>query len=113
MTALSPMPGKVAWRARQVQYYAGDWASIQTVLPEFDLMPFSAGQDEPPNPFLKAVMRKPRSAAERPIPVGVVSHTYSLASHRAVAALCRWGVLTTGIEPDDLRYEVGLSELGE
>jgi hypothetical protein len=23
------------------------------------------------------------------------------------------GVLTTGIEPDDLRYEVGLSELGE
>jgi hypothetical protein len=55
----------------------------------------------------------PLSAAERPIPVGVVSHTYSLASHRDVAALCRWGVLTTDIEPDDLRYEVGLSELGE
>ena len=113
MTALSLMPGKAAWRARQVQYYAGDWASIQMVLPEFDLKPFSAGQDEPPNPFLKTVLRKPLSAAERPIPVGVVSHTYSLASHRDVAALCRWGVLTTDIEPDDLRYEVGLSELGE
>jgi hypothetical protein len=36
MTALSLMPGKAAWRSRQVQYYAGDWASVQTVLPEFD-----------------------------------------------------------------------------
>jgi hypothetical protein len=113
MTALSLMPGNAAWRSRHVQYYAGDWDSIQTVLPEFDLKPFAAGQDEPPNPFLKTVMRKPLSAAERPIPVGVVSHTYSLASHRDVAALCRRGVLVAGIEPDDLRYEVGLSELGE
>jgi hypothetical protein len=107
------MPGKAAWRSRHVQYYAGDWASIQTVLPEFDLKPFTAGPDEPPNPFLKTVMRKPLSAAERPLPVGVVSHTYSLASHRDVAGLCRSGVLVAGIEPDDLRYEVGLSELGE
>jgi hypothetical protein len=113
MTALSLMPGNAAWRSRHVQYYAGDWDSIQTVLPEFDLKPFAAGPDEPPNPFLKTVMRKPLSAAERPIPVGVVSHTYSLASHRDVAELCRRGLLVAGIEPGDLRYEVGLSELGE
>jgi hypothetical protein len=69
MTALSLMPGKAAWRARQVQYYAGDWASIQTVLPEFDLKPFSAGQDEPPNPFLKTVMRKPRPRRSVPFPL--------------------------------------------
>lgn len=113
MTALSLMPGKATWRARHVQYYAGDWASIQTVLPEFDLKPFTAGPDEPPNPFLKTVVRRPLSAAERPLPVGIVSHTYLLASHRDVASLCRRGVTVAGIEPDDLRYEVGLSELGE
>jgi hypothetical protein len=94
-------------------YYAGDWASIQRVLPEFKLKPFSAGPDEPANPFQQVVMRKPLSAADRPIPVGIVSHTYSLAHHREVASLCRKGLVGAGIEPSHLRYEVGLSALGE
>jgi hypothetical protein len=113
MTSLSLLPGEASWRSRKVQYYAGDWTSIQAVLPEFDLTPFSAGQDEPANPFLQTVMRKPLSAAERPIPVGTVSHTYSLAPHREVAALCRKALVDAGMEPSDLRYEAGLSELGE
>jgi Domain of unknown function (DUF932) len=113
MIALSLVSGEAAWRSRKVQYYSGDWTSIQTVLPEFELKPFTAGADEPPNPFLQTVMRKPLSAAERPIPVGVVSHTYSLAPHREVAALCRKGLIDAGIEATNLRYEVGLSELGE
>ena len=113
MPTVSLLPGEASWRSRKVRYYAGDWSSIQTVLPEFDLVPFTAGQDHPANPFLQTVMRKPLSAAERPIPIGVVSHTYSLASHREVAALCRKGLIDAGVEPGDLRYEVGLSELGE
>ena len=48
---LSVVPGEAAWRSRNVYYYAGDWTSIQTVLPEFELMPFSAGPDEPSNPI--------------------------------------------------------------
>ena len=83
------------------------------MLPEFQLKPFSAGPDEPPNPFQQTVMRKPLSAAERPIPVGIVSHTYSLAPHREVASLCRKGLVDAGIDPSDLRYEIGVSELGE
>jgi hypothetical protein len=75
MITLSLVPGEAAWRSRKVQYYAGDWTSIQTVLPEFELKPFSAGPGEPANPFQQTVMRKPLSAAERPIPVGIVSHT--------------------------------------
>ena len=113
MIALSLVTGEAAWRSRKVKYYSGDWTSIQTVLPEFELKPFTAGEDEPPNPFLQTVMRKPLSAAERPIPVGIVSHTYSLAPHREVAALCRKGLIDAGIEATNLRYEVGLSELGE
>jgi hypothetical protein len=113
MSAISILPGEAQWKSRKVRYYAGDWDAIGTVLPEFDLVPFTAGEGEPANPFLKTVMRKPLSAAERSIPVGVVSHTYSLAPHRDVAALCRKGVVDAGIEPGALRYEVGLSELGE
>ena len=108
------LPREGSWRSRPVRYYAGDWASLQTVLPEFDLVPFTAGQDEPGNPFLRMVRRKPLLATERPIPIGVVSHTYALAPHREVAALCRQGLINAdGIKPDDLRYEVGLSALDE
>ena len=113
MSAVSLLLEEANWRSRKVQYYAGDWDSIQTVLPEFDLVPFTIGQGEPANPFLQTVMRRPLSAKERSIPVGVVSRTYSLAPHRQVAVLCREGLLKAGIESNDLRYEVGLSELGE
>jgi hypothetical protein len=34
-------------------------------------------------------------------------------NHLEVATLCRKGLLDAGISVDDLRYEVGLSELGE
>lgn len=113
MSAISILPGEASWRSRKVQYFAGDWDAIQSVLPQFDLVPFKAGDDEPANPFLLTVMRRPLSAVERFIPVGVVSPTYSLAPHRDVAALCRKALVDAGIEPGDLHYEVGLSELGE
>ncbi|MGO8975717.1 MAG: DUF932 domain-containing protein [Steroidobacteraceae bacterium] len=113
MSAISILPEEGNWRSRKVRYYAGDWDAIQTVLPEFHLVPFSIGQGEPANPFLQTVIRKPLSTKERSIPVGVVSHTYSLAPHREVVALCRNGLIKAGIAPGDLRYEVGLSELGE
>ena len=71
------------------------------------------GPNEPGNPFLKAVVRQPLSAEERPTPVATVSHAYSLVQHRAVAELCRNVLLKTGAASDELRYEVGLSELGE
>ncbi len=102
------------WRSRKVRYYKGDWSSIQSLLPEFDLHPFAAGKDEPSNPFLQTVVRRPMSTAERPIPVGVVSHTYTLVPHSDVAELCRKEVLNiTGCQLEELRFEVGLSELGE
>lgn len=116
MNAISMMPEEALWRSRKVQYFAGSWEALESILPAFQLVPFSAGADEPPNPFLQSVIRLPLTTVERPMPVGVVSHTYSLAQHREVAALCRDGLINVPhakIEPDELRYEVGLSELGE
>lgn len=107
-------PEMAQWRSRDVRYYKGDWTAIQSLLPQFDLKPFTAGKDEPSNPYLQTVMRLPMSAAERPLPVAVVSHAYSLVPHLDVAELCRREVVgNTDCHPDELRYEVGLSELGE
>ena len=103
------------WHSRDVSYQTGTWDEILAVLPEFDLTPFALGQNEPANPYLRTVVRKPLTDKEKCIPVGTVSPTYSLAPHRKVAELCRKGVLDAGadIKPDQLCYEVGLSMLGE
>ena len=102
------------WRSREVRYYKGDWTAVKSLLPRFDLRPFTAGKDEPSNPYLQTVMRRPMTAAERPIPVAVVSHAYSLVPHIDVAELCHKEVVEyTDCQPEELRYEVGLSELGE
>lgn len=113
MSSVSHLNEGGNWRSRNVTYCAGDWDAIQSVLPEFDLVPFNAGQNEPENPFLQTVMRRPPKEAERPIPVAVVSRSYSLAPHRRVATLCREGLIAAGIKPEVLHYQVGLSELGE
>jgi hypothetical protein len=113
VTTVTILPGDSQWRGRSVQYYSGVWASIQGLLPEFDLMPFSAGPEGPVNPFFLTVMRRPLTKTERPMPVGVVSHSYALAPHRTVAALCHEGLAEAGIDTVALRHEVGLSDFGE
>lgn len=113
MSTISLLSEEASWRSRAVQYFSADWPSIWAILPEFELVSFAAGEGEPKNPYLQTVMRKPLTATERPMPVGVVSHSYSLAQHRDVAALCRQVLVDEGIDPSGLHYEVGLSELGE
>ena len=85
MTPITMLNERARWRSREVRYYAGDWQSILTLLPEFEFRPFNVGDGVPANPFLQVVVRMPLSAVERPIPVGIVSNTYSLAPHRQVA----------------------------
>ena len=112
-TTLQIQPETLRWRSREVRYYAGAWDDVLSVLPEFETVPFCAGPLEPSNPFLLTVSRKPLSAVQRPMPVGVVSHRYSLVQHRDVATRCREGLVSAGVKTVDLRYEVGVSQLGE
>lgn len=111
--ALQILPETLRWRSREVRYYEGGWDEVLSVLPDFETVPFRAGPEEPSNPFLLTVVRKPQTVVERPMPVGVVSHRYSLIQHRDVAMRCREGLVHAGVEPADLRYEVGVSQLGE
>ena len=115
------------WRSRPVAYHRGTWNEVQEIIPEFDLRPFISVPDvgatpvpfdpmlgELANPFFQVVTRRPRSASEAPMPMGIVSRTYSLVQHRRIANLCRQGIIDVlGTDPDELKYELGLSELGE
>ena len=114
------------WRSRTVRYWDGDWDKIESLIPVFDLRPFTtlpevadratpfeSGLEEVANPFLQVVIRRPRHDSDAPMPVGVVSRTYTLVQHVEIAALCHDELLESGIGPDGLTYELGLSDLGE
>lgn len=101
------------WRARDARYLEGTWLQLSHHVPEFELGDFRAGPGGPANPFLRAVVRLPLTSAELPIPVGVVSNRYELATHRAVADMCLEGIRAAGVETSRLRCQLGLSELGE
>ena len=114
------------WRSRTVHYWDGDWDTIKSLIPVFDLRPFTTlpevadqatpfetGLEEVANPFLQVVMRRPTHDSDLPMPVGVVSRTYTLVQHLEIATLCRDELREAGIGPDGLKYELALSELGE
>ncbi|MDE2974381.1 MAG: DUF932 domain-containing protein [Gemmatimonadota bacterium] len=118
-------PGESSWRSRPVKYWDGDWDTIKSLIPVFDLRPFTIvpevadrapfepGLEALANPFLQVVMRRPGPDSDLPMPVGVVSRTYTLVQYLTIAALCRDVLLQAGIGPGGLKYELALSELGE
>jgi hypothetical protein len=101
------------WKSRDVSYIGGTWQQIRKRIPEFELVDFNAGEGLPHNPFLKTVMRTPLAATENPMPVGVVSNSYTLAQHREVGDICIEGIKDADVDPENLQCEVGLSDLGE
>jgi len=110
---IEPLPESKRWRTRDVKYWGGTWEAVSSLIPRFEIGEFKADQDAPANPYMKTVIRAPRNLVERPIPVGVVSNSYGLAQHHEVAEKCFEGIRQARIEPEGLRCEVGLTELGE
>lgn len=109
----TPVEPEARWRSRMISYHAGDWDKVVSLLPSFTLAPFTAGEGKPANPFLQAVMREPTDPSKARIPVGVVGRSYTLVQHLDAAQLCHEAVTTACCNSNSLRYEVGLSELGE
>jgi len=104
---------KTRWKARDADYLSGRWSSISKHIPKFELVNFKANDCGPSNPYFRMVVRQPISVTEQLIPVGVVSKTYQLAQHAEVVEMCLEGLKPHGIEPEELRCEVGLTSLGE
>jgi Domain of unknown function (DUF932) len=101
------------WRSRNVRYLSGSWEQLRRLIPEFELSDFHDSPGEPANPFLRSVIRLPVGKAERRIPVGVVSNSYMLVQHTEVGDRCLSATRKAGIDPTEVRCEVGLSELDE
>lgn len=104
---------KGKWNARPVTYWAGSWEQLSKFIPEFGLKDFRAGENKPANPYQKMVVRLPLNTLEQEIPVGVVSNSYGLAPHKMVVERCLDGLKYAGIDPKDLRCNLGLTEFGE
>ena len=83
------------------------------LLPKFELADFTAGLSVLSNPYLRSVVRIPRTATEQAIAVGVVSNTYTLVQHEEVAEKCFDGLRRAGVDVSTLRCELGLTPLGE
>jgi uncharacterized protein DUF932 len=111
--AIEPTAESGRWHARDVSYYSGHWDQLRALVPTFELADFRAGPDTPRNPYMRSVVRKPCAADERPVPVGVVSNTYTLVQHEEVAGKCFDGIQRAGIDVSALRCELGLTPLGE
>lgn len=111
--ALRALDEIARWHARDVRYYEGSWDRLRLELPEFKTDDFRAQADAPANPYMRSVVRMPRTPMEQPIPVGVVSNTYSLAQHWEVAEKCLEGIRSAGIDTDGLTCQLGLTEFGE
>ena len=110
---VEPLSEQKRWRTRDVKYWGGTWDAVSSLIPRFKIDDFKADGDAPPNPYMKTVIRMPQTRVERPIPVGVVSNTYGLAQHDEFAERCFKGLRNAGVDPSQLRCEVGLTELGE
>ena len=104
---------KVRWRARDASFMAGRWAALSKRIPRFAVEDFKATADGPANPHIRTVVRLPVTVTEQRIPVGAVSNTYQLAQHADVVEMCLKGIRAHQIDPSVLRYEVGLTPLGE
>jgi hypothetical protein len=110
---IEPLEEQKRWRGRDVKYWGGTWKAVSSVLPKFEISEFRAEAGSPANPYMRSVVRLPKTLFEQRIPVGVVSNTYTLAQHEEVADQCFEGIRQAGVNPVDLRCEVGLTELGE
>lgn len=101
------------WHGRPVTYWGGSWVRLRDQIPRFQISDFRACDDGPANPYMKSVVRLPRTHFEKEVPVGTVSSSYTLAQHVDVAEHCLKGVRDAGVSTHELRCEVGLTELGE
>jgi hypothetical protein len=101
------------WRARDVSYYRGPWERLEKLIPDFEMAPFRINEDGPSNQHMRMVVRNPLNQTERPIPIATVSPTYALAPHKEIAKLCIQGLKKCGVNPQEIKPELGLTELGE
>lgn len=101
------------FRKRKISFLGGTFDEIYPHIPKFEFGALTLGNDEPVNPYLRTIIRKPRTRLERAMPVATVSNTYTLLQHRKVAVIVAKALRDMGLPYRELNCELGLTDFGE
>lgn len=104
---------KSQWKSREIEFLSGPLPALLKRVPTFEFAPFQIAPDEPENPHHQSVIRLPLGPAERKVPVALVSKTYALVQHYELIECVTRALEMNGIAADSVRYELGLTALGE
>jgi hypothetical protein len=112
-----PPDGDV-WGGESVLHFCAPLATLPGRLPAFARRPFGLALEEPlPRPvpgnrYYDAIVRLPVPADERPVPVGLVSKSYSLVQHRDLALVLVRTLERLQIDPGRVKADVRMTEYG-
>ncbi len=105
------------WLNSPAKIYEETLFNLQRHLPDFERRPFAIvrenGLHSEVNDRLEAIVRKPVEGDSAFIPVGVVSKHYVLVSHKEVLAAAAEALGKQGIDPEEARAEMTITEYGE
>ena len=104
------------WLGVPVNEITGTVSDIARRIPKFTRIPFALGNNGHPaksNPYLDMIVQEPLSRNATRVPVGVVSKSYTLLQHETVFDRSTNAIKTAGIELDDVRVDLKLTEHGE
>lgn len=104
---------KSQWKSREIEFLSGPLPALMKRVPTFEFAPFQIAPDEPENPHYQSVVRLPLGAAERRVPVALVSKTYALVQHHELIECVARALEMNGIAKESVRFELGLTALGE
>jgi len=99
-----------------VTYYEGPIDEVRTKVPGFARQTYSVdgpGNYRCINSRYDSIIRIPLVPGENPIPVGIVSKSYSLLPHRALVQIALESIRATKIDESEVLAEIGLTEFGE
>ncbi|MGZ8190892.1 MAG: DUF932 domain-containing protein [Methylococcaceae bacterium] len=108
---------ELKWLGSPVTSYSGTINEILAHIPEFERRPFALPTHQDSineNAFMDMIVRKPISERDpTEIPIGVVSKSYQLVQHRQVIDTIVNAVTKVGIEPDQVKAELLMTQYGE
>jgi hypothetical protein len=96
----------------QPRIYRGDVGEILRHLPTFTRQPFSLERGRA-NEYRDVIVRQPMDGVPAPVPVAVVSKSYSLLQHRTVLNKALEALASFGVSPDELEATLGITPYGE
>jgi len=109
--------GPHRWLNSPVKSYEDTLFNLRRHLPDFERRPFAIARENglpsQVNERLEAIVRKPIEGDSAFIPIGVVSKHYVLVSHKHVLASAVEVLEKQGIDPEESRAEMTITEYGE